>query len=304
MVFLPHAEILAGGQVIEDIDYYHRVHEAMIQLQSKQSRENDDAEGFGGIAPTHGGHAILFEDTLDVNLTYPYGKIAPSSTKNVLFRLLSGILNQDKYLRIRYCPIQIELELVNNMLDPITEQASYMNGATAAIGEAEASTQWEIEDVQVRCDVVTLDNALDNEYAQHLISGKSLPINFNTYVSQIQVLAGQKPYSNIACSMTRLKSVFIIFDADHTSSSGVPTLALWTPFLKDWNVFYHPMLNAVGSIYDPTLEVEFQLQIGSKLVPEYPVRSVSESFYQLRKCLGDHHTNFHSVDKTADAYSR
>ena len=31
---------------------------------------------------------------------------------------------------------------------------------------------------------------------------------------------------------------------------------------------------------------------------------MSESFYQLRKCLGYHQTNFHSVDITADAYSR
>ena len=42
--------------------------------------------------------------------------------------------------------------------------------------------------------------------------------------------------------------------------------------------------------------MEFQLQVGSKLFPEYPMRSVQECFYQLRKCMGVESSNFHSLD--------
>ena len=49
------------------------------------------------------------------------------------------------------------------------------------------------------------------------------------------------------------------------------------------------------STYDKGYEIQYQIQIGSKLVPEYPVQSLSESFAQLKKCLGIIGNNFHSV---------
>ena len=48
--------------------------------------------------------------------------------------------------------------------------------------------------------------------------------------------------------------------------------------------------------YDVSKEMEFQIQIGSKLIPEYPMRSVAECFYQLRKTLGIHTSSFYNVD--------
>ena len=43
--------------------------------------------------------------------------------------------------------------------------------------------------------------------------------------------------------------------------------------------------------YDRTKQLEFQMQIGSKLFPEYPIRSLAEVFYNLRKTLGINSTN-------------
>ena len=40
---------------------------------------------------------------------------------------------------------------------------------------------WNISDIQAKRDLLTLDNSLDYEYASHLLSGKSLPTNFNTW---------------------------------------------------------------------------------------------------------------------------
>ena len=80
------------------------------------------------------------------------------------------------------------------------------NGFTAD----NTSITWSITNVQVKVDVCTLDNALDNSYAQHLLSGKSLPISYNTFVSQMQTIAGQDaPSINVSRALTRLKSVFI-----------------------------------------------------------------------------------------------
>ena len=39
-------------------------------------------------------------------------------------------------------------------------------------------------------------------------------------------------------------------------------------------------------VYQANIEPEIQLQIGSKLFPEIPIRSSAEAYYQLRKALG------------------
>ena len=73
-----------------------------------------------------------------------------------------------------------------------------------------------------------------------------------------------------------------------------------TAKLKEFNQFWHPMSSATGAgnagNYDSTKEIECQVQIGSKLYPEYPLRSVSETFSQLKKTMGIHQSPFHSLD--------
>ena len=49
-------------------------------------------------------------------------------------------------------------------------------------------------------------------------------------------------------------------------------------------------------------EFEFQLQIGSKLFPEYPVRSHNEAYYQLKKTLGVQASAVHNFDISALTY--
>ncbi len=49
-------------------------------------------------------------------------------------------------------------------------------------------------------------------------------------------------------------------------------------------------------------EFEFQLQIGSKLFPEYPIRSHNEACYQLCKTLGVQSSAVHNFDISAREY--
>ena len=42
---------------------------------------------------------------------------------------------------------------------------------------------------------------------------------------------------------------------------------------------------ASSGIYDNDLDLEFQLQLGSTLFPEYPCKSLTQAFYYLRKAL-------------------
>ena len=46
----------------------------------------------------------------------------------------------------------------------------------------------------------------------------------------------------------------------------------------------------------------FQLQIGSKLFPEYPIKTHAEAFHSLRKALGIQANNLHSIDMDGNEY--
>jgi len=282
--FFRRVRILAGGQILEDMDDYNRIHEMFHILQDSKNRINDDIEGFGPRWDSYGGA---------IDLNYPY--INGGAQRTVMFKLLSGIFNQEKFLPIRYMPITIEMELTSLNTDPIVWPTD-ITALSAPFNTGNSSSQWQIQDIQLKCDVCSLDNALDNEYAQHLLSGQSLPINYNTYVSQTQQMVGQNVSINVTRALTRLKSIFINMDKQRANRGAQATGLHWS---KTFNDFFHSMSGGQAPLtgnYDPNREVEFQFQIGSKLYPEYPMRSTAEVFYQLRKTLGIHTSSFHNVD--------
>ena len=59
------------------------------------------------------------------------------------------------------------------MLEPIVPQGT----PASEFSVYNTSNMWQIQNVQFKCDVVSSDSALENSYAQHLLHGKSLPIN-------------------------------------------------------------------------------------------------------------------------------
>ena len=100
--------------------------------------------------------------------------------------------------------LTIELELVNSATDCIINPNDYDEsdtGIDAALrgrfttsvalpaGSAtNTSIDWEINNVFCACDVLTLDNNLNNEYVKHLLEGKGLPITYTTYITQSQTV--------------------------------------------------------------------------------------------------------------------
>ena len=144
--------VMCGGQIVKDIDNYNRLHEMVHIMKPKERRINDMVEGWG-----------VYEN---INTTSEGAEDSPSrlpngETQTLCFTPLSGLLSQDKFLPIRYCPIQLEFELVGNASDAV--QGDVSNDAK--------SDSFMIEEVQLKCDLVQLDNSLDNEYASHLLSG-------------------------------------------------------------------------------------------------------------------------------------
>jgi len=320
--FFRRMRILAGGQVLEDIDYYARAHEMFHFFQSSGKRFNEEIEGTGqyiNYIVNQGLHPVLPQANAR-NL----GGIFPGDSMTVLFKPLAGILNQPKYLPLRYCQLQIELEIVNSLEDPIIwpdaanlptyNPAPYV-GITAAgtVGlittaketkyftQDNCSKEWQILEVQAKCDLCMLDNSLENEYARHLLEGKSLPIQYDTYVQQNAVIPSSDFVTNISRSFTRLKSVFVSMDG---RQPGYAARNPGTEAVKWWNNFYNPMSwGEANGFINNNYQMEFQMQVGSKLYPEYPIRSQEEAFYQTMKTLGLASSVWHSVDITTEEWN-
>ena len=98
---------------------------------------------------------------------------------------------------IRYCPLTFECEVCNNLWDPIISPSDSRWDATeanAVFGSSVSlSSNWQILNPVIKCDVCRMDNELENQFAQRFLSGQTIPINYSTFVVQQQTLAGKTP---------------------------------------------------------------------------------------------------------------
>ena len=294
--FLRRARCMAGGAIVDDVDYYNRVHEMLHILTSKPNRDSDVVEGFGDRWDSDEVYGKWFSGSAPGTATYNESGIKGGESRPVSFKPLFGIFNQPKYIPLAYCPLTMEFEIVNNAYEPVMG----INSATAYTPD-NTSNEWEITDVRIVCDVVTLDSALQNSYAEHVLSGKALPINYGTYISQYQTITRSGFTVTVTRAVSRLKSVFINFDSDHFADNMSGTNGI---VHRTWNTFMGPMAGSdyTGGEYNYKKELQWQLQIGSKKFPEFPCRSLAETFYQLKKALGVHGSAFHSLSITPKQY--
>ena len=197
--------------------------------------------------------------------------------------------------------LSLELELVDNAADSVV-------GIVAPFTAENNSLLWHLENVQVKCDMISLDNGVQESYHNVLMSSKDIPIHYNTLTSQFQNIVGQdEAFVNVSRAATRLKSVFVTLDKTFAAGTGANgTGGRITAGRKWWNDFFSPASdnNRATTIFKHSNADEFELtvQIGSKIYPDYPIRSHAEAYYQLRKTLGVQSSKVHSFDIKPQEY--
>ena len=337
--FFRRLRILAGGTLIEDIDYYNRVCNMIECLSPFEKQLNDSIEGFGQLS--NNGPLGFTEMESSPGLEAGNSKI-------VLFPLMCGLFTQDKYLPLRFLQgLQIELEVVNQVTDCVLNFVPTIPdiGGPPAVNAVPGnipnmSTDWTISEAQIKCSVIELDTQLDNEYTDHLMQGKNIPIPLSTFVHQVQTV-GQtdRPTLSMSRAFTRLNKVFVTFYKvpyvwlRNNAAGGNPQLdvPIITPVLaehkplRELNYFWHPnhifdhgtnwgtnndqspntpFSNLQGRSYQGVgSEVELQLQIGSKVLPVIPSRSLAEQWYQLRKGIFGENNSQTQLNITKFQYS-
>jgi hypothetical protein len=214
------------GVVIEDIMDYNNVAEMFDILSTPQAKLMVKAEGFGGNTANED---ITNTDTLQ----------GIATLQTVCFKPLCGILQQTKFIPLRYCPLEIELELADMAAPILTET----DGITTVLGNSAAtiSQSWKLEACQLKCDICILDNALDNNFVAPLLGGRSFNIVYNTFISNIPTIVSADTQINVSRSLTRLRSVCLSLEKDFGATTDRKQ---W--YNKNWNNFYSPM--AVDSV--------------------------------------------------------
>jgi hypothetical protein len=298
--FFRRMRLLCGGTMVEDIDSYNRTHQMFNQLTAQDSRNNKMVEGFGEEMDIAEAAKKIVND--DGAPAY-YNGIRGGQKQTALFKPLSGLFSQNKYIPLKYCgPIIIELEVVTTSTDTVMiprNDTEATDNPQQYFCTPNTSATWQIENVQVKCDVCTLDNKVENIFTQHMLDGGSFPIRYNNYIAQLQPIAAGTitVMVNVTRTASRLKSCFITLNR----KSGSSEIELMN---RPWNVFWSPMAGALDVFtYNEDQEIDtFYIQIGSKIYPEYACRSHSEAFYQLTKCLGIQASDIHNLDINVSQY--
>ena len=253
---------------------------------SKGARDNEDAQSFGYRYDDDLSQRFADPTTGAIGKTYNAETIPGFTSEMVVgFKPMLGLFNQFKFIPLKACPLVLELELVSNFTDCIVSpdvSGDFPASESAPNTHQSTSGEFELNNCFLQCDVVSLDNDLHNKYVAHLLDGKELPIIYNTYICQSNSVVGQATINaTVVRSVSKLTATFITFyKADATGGT--------TEVHKEYNRFYHPSTRTTFSThgnYNPDNDLEFQLQLGSKLFPEYPCKSLTQAFYYLRKAL-------------------
>jgi hypothetical protein len=172
----------------------------------------------------------------------------------VVIRLLRSFLNQGKAIPLNVVPLVLELELAD------------ADQAFRGLGNS-----WYITQPRLIGDVLTLDNALQNSYASHILQGKQLPFNMHgLYSLRATIPPGSTLYSlPIARGFTRLSTVYFTF---------YDGLGKW---VNDFNA----IVDTSGGITDNTTvrdKFAWNITVGADRYPEFDCDSVQESWHRLR----------------------
>ena len=211
------------------------------------------------------------------------------------------------YLPLRLASLEMEFTIVSDGTLPVIVPKGT---GTSPEGDKEGyyfnpgntSTSWELNNLLIRAELVSLDNTVANNISSHILSGNSLKMYFPMYhtITQTFPKTFGEINMNIVKSASKLSGAFItLYRAPRTGED----FGRYLPdnyVYKRWNYFYNPMINGrindVGTapatdnlqgkgFADDTRQLSWQFQVQSQKYPEFEAQSLSETFYYLRQAI-------------------
>ena len=272
--------VYIGGCLIEDILLANRV-SGMLNKCKPANRLWTESLELLGQTGVQTSNTLWKGDFISGPVNQP---IPAGQTRTIITPIFCG-LNQTHYLLPGRFPVTYEIELVNS--------ASQCCSASDPVTDAHTaySQSFSLQNVRILCDVVTVDNAVQEELSRVLLAGGALPLHLTSYSTtmhnlQLANAANQSWSVTLSRAFSRIKDIWITFDSDG-SHGRVNTES--NNFLNwhgkaDWNSYggTNAYVPASGEGW------RFQMTTGSLIFPDLPMSSAQEAFYQLSKVLGLH----------------
>ena len=260
--------VYISGSKAEDILHYGRTTEMFMRMMPEAVRRNlAAASGFGTIAGSANGNDFN-SGALNAN----------SAVRWTHKPILSGICNCGKYMPLQFLGsggLVLEWEL-GGFQDGIQHSTATPNIL---------SENWHISDVRVQASVINLNSSLQEAYAAHVLSGKSLMIPYKTFTCTSNALPDSNDHdTSIARNFTRLCTLFQTFGRQETTTA------------KECNHFHCPVA--------ATQQDNFQsvLQIGSKRWSEFDRTGSAQHFCYLLQASGYFNSLVSSLNISLAAY--
>ena len=99
-----------------------------------------------------------------------------------------GFIESNYYLPVRYAPLEIEITIVSDAEEPVIKGVNSASATTiggdrggAYFTEGDTTTKWQLNNIILRAEVVTLDSTVNNNITSHLLQGGSLKIVYPMY---------------------------------------------------------------------------------------------------------------------------
>ena len=353
--FMERYRATVGGQIVQDIDQYARHCQLYKSFKSKDVNEMDDIESSANpsfdddyhryanglnnfldpttAGATNDGGVVTVNTTADHN---EFGRLGFRHTRHSLSGIPSngqmrlghkpvcGLLESNYYLPLRFAPLELEFTIVSDSLEPIVEPKgnATTNPTTESdkqgyyFQEGNTSVLWEINNVIIRAEVITLDNTVDNNITKHLLEGQSLKLIVPQYHTLTQTFnaGGGEINMNIVKSASKLSNAFITLYREKKTGKRYGQFLPDNYVYKRWNYFYNPMINSEindgfdgglvegQGFQDFTRNLSWQMQVGNKKFPEFECQSLSEAFYFLRRTIHYHNVEQNSLNISYKQY--
>ena len=317
-------DLEGGANPRWDDDWRHTYATGLAEMLDVNTRTNPIATPAVTTFPTTRDH----NNWGDLTARYTRHSVAGIPGANGYMRLghkpVCGLLESNYHLPLRYAPLELEFTIVSDEHIPVVTPFTVTNANTQNDAKGyyfttgDTSTQWELNNVIIRAEVIQLDNTVNNNIVKHLLEGQSLKLVFPMYHTMTQSFnaGGNEINMNIVKSASKLNGCFITLyrapragvDADNNDYYRHDNY-----IYKRWNYFYNPMINSRifdgpdpdganrerfqgKGFQDKDLNLTWQLQINNKKYPEFECQSLAESAYYLRRTL-------HYLNPDQDAFS-
>ena len=332
--FFQRYRATVGGQMVQDITEYNRHCETYKSFKSRDVNEMDDIESSANpswddnyhkyanglnnfLDYNTAGDTVIIDKDADHN---EWGRIGFRPTRHSLsgipgnkgkMRLghkpVCGLLESNYYLPLRFAPLELEFTIVSDGNEPIVVPAgdAQANPDTETDKQGyyfqagNTSTKWELNNIIIRAEVITLDNTVDNNITKHLLEGQSLKLivpQYHTLTQNFNV-GGGEINANLVKSSSKLSTAFITLYRPKQIGTRYGYFRPSNYLHKRYNYLYNPMINSeINDGYDGALvegkgfqdysrNLSWQLQVANKKYPEFECQSLSEAFYYLRRTL-------------------